>query len=67
MNNKIRDLLMKYENRYTECEQKFNLDIAELNTATTERISWLNEDIISLNGQLGAYECIIKDLRGLLE
>ena len=63
----IQQMLTKYENRYAECEQQFTSDVSELATATGDRLSWLNEDIISLNGQLGAYECIIKDLRGLLE
>ena len=65
----IKDIIEKYEKRYEECEEQFASDVSEISDAniSQERLAWLNEDMISLNGQLGAYECIIRDLKRLLQ
>ena len=33
---------------------------------TQERMDWLHNDIQSLNAQIGCYECIIKDIKELI-
>ncbi len=61
-------LLNKYQDRYVECENKWQDNMEQLKECSDqERRSWLLEDIVSLNSQLSAYECIIKDLRGIIE
>lgn len=60
-------LLNKYQERYDECEEQRKLHMQELQTTINEeRKNWLLEDITSLNVQISAYECIIKDLRGII-
>lgn len=62
---KLNVLLEKYEMRKEECEEQFDDDLKELKLKnnSVERISWLNEDMRLVNVQIGAYECIIKDLK----
>jgi hypothetical protein len=62
---KLNTLLEKYEMRKEECEEQFDDDLKELKLKdnSLERISWLNDDMRLINAQIGAYECIIKDLK----
>jgi hypothetical protein len=62
---KLDTLLEKYEMRKEECEEQFDDDLKELKLKdnSLERISWLNDDMRLINAQIGAYECIIKDLK----
>lgn len=68
MKKRIEILLDKYQERYNECEERFDEDVLSLKIKdnTSERIEWLNRDMTCLNAQLGTYECIIKDLKELL-
>ena len=60
-------LLNKYQERYDECEIQRKSHITELQSVTNEeRKNWLCDDIISINIQSSIYECIIKDLRGII-
>ena len=74
----VRQILKKYESRYNEAEAKWEEDyqaIKDIDDKKHEGQEWtdhqrrefLTEDMQSLNAQLGAYECIIKDLRNLIE
>ena len=69
MKQKLNALLEKYQERNTECEERFDEDILSLkvNDNTEQQIEWLNADIQSLNIQLGIYECILKDIKELIK
>lgn len=75
MEQKIQKLLNKYQTRYEECDAQWTkdmeeyktLDSSEKNDYTRKRISYLNEDMLCLNSQIAAYECIVKDLKELLK
>ena len=69
MKQKLNALLEKYQERNTECEQRFDEDVLSLkiNDNTEQQIEWLNADIQSLNIQLGIYECILKDIKELIK
>lgn len=65
---KVESLLEKYESRNEECEERFREDSMSLqdNNITQERRDWLNRDLMCVNVEIGTYECIIKDLKELL-
>lgn len=75
----IKKILDKYEERYKECDEQWHKDMIELECIDEkcaevglewtehERKDFLLNDITSLNAQVSAYECIIKDLKGLVE
>ena len=69
MKHKLNALLEKYQERNTECEERFDEDVLSLkvNDNTEQQIEWLNADIQSLNIQLGIYECILKDIKELIK
>lgn len=69
MKKKLNALLEKYQERNTECEERFDEDVLSLkiNDNTEQQIEWLNADIQSLNIQLGIYECILKDIKELIK
>lgn len=69
MKQKLNALLEKYQERNTECEERFDEDVLSLkvNDNTEQQIKWLNADIQSLNIQLGIYECILKDIKELIK
>lgn len=68
MKTKLEELLDKYEQRVIECDEQFAEDVASLKTCSdNSRVEWLNNDIRSLNTQLGVYECIIKDIEELID
>lgn len=69
MKQKLNALLEKYQERNTECEERFDEDVLSLkiNDNTEQQIEWLNADIQSLNIQLGIYECILKDIKELIK
>lgn len=69
MKQKLNALLEKYQERNTECEERFDEDVLSLkvNDNTDQQIEWLNADIQSLNIQLGIYECILKDIKELIK
>ena len=61
---KLTEIYKKYQARLLECQDIFNLDVKELQDKdiTAERREWLKKDMDLLNVQIGAYECIVKDL-----
>lgn len=64
----LRKLMNKYQERFDICDEQWHTDIQELQQCQdSERQDWLNNDLTSLNAQMSAYECIIKDLRGIVE
>lgn len=69
MKQKLNALLEKYQERNTECEEKFDEDVLllKINDNTEQQIEWLNADIQSLNIQLGIYECILRDIKELIK
>ena len=69
MKQKLNALLEKYQERNTECEERFDEDVLSLkiNDNTEQQIEWLNADIQSLNIQLGIYECILRDIKELIK
>lgn len=69
MKQKLNALLEKYQERNSECEERFDEDILSLkiNDNTEQQIEWLNADIQSLNIQLGIYECILRDIKELIK
>ena len=68
MKDKLKAILEKYEERIDECNERFDEDVLSLKIKdnTQERIDWLHNDIQSLNAQIGCYECMIKDMKELL-
>jgi len=69
MKQKLNTLLEKYQERNSECEERFDEDVLSLkiNDNTEQQIEWLNADIQSLNIQLGIYECILRDIKELIK
>lgn len=69
MKQKLNALLEKYQERNTECEERFDEDVLSLkiNDNTEQQVEWLNADIQSLNIQLGIYECILRDIKELIK
>ena len=69
MKQKLNALLEKYQERNSECEERFDEDVLSLkiNDNTEQQIEWLNADIQSLNIQLGIYECILRDIKELIK
>lgn len=68
MKTKLEELLDKYEQRVIECNEQFDEDVASLKTClNNNRVEWLHDDMRSLNAQLGVYECIIKDIKELID
>lgn len=69
----IVNILKKYEQRYEECSEQWDNDMMQLKGLTeqeesdNDRKNFLLNDILALNAQLSAYECIIKDLKGLIK
>ena len=68
MLNKLNELLEKYEDRIEECNEQFDEDVMEIKTKdiSEKRSAWLNNDISCLNAQIGVYECILKDIKELI-
>ena len=69
--NKIQKLLNKYKENYKATEQQLNNTRNKMtspNYKTLDRVQkeWLNDDWNSCTGQLSVYECIIRDLNGIL-
>lgn len=64
----IKEMYIKYNNRYEECQSNWDKAYAELanNQCTASRKQWLTDEIQSLNAQISAYECIVKDLKEIL-
>ena len=65
----INKLLAKYEARYMECQTKWDDDYEEIkgDNIDPKRKSFLIDDVNVLNAQIGAYECIVKDLKELIK
>lgn len=64
----IKNILEKYQGRYNECQAQWDDNYKELQqTSDSDRRSFLLEGITSLNAQISAYECIIKDLGELIK
>ena len=62
----LKKLLEKYQQRNEECLERYNEDISSLKQGKGNT-NYLTDDINSLNTQMSVYECIIKDLKGLVE
>lgn len=69
MKDKLKAILEKYEERIDECNERFDEDVLSLKIKDNaqERIDWLHNDIQSLNAQIGCYECMIKDIKELID
>ena len=64
----IKNILEKYQGRYDECQAQWDDNYKELQqTSDSDRRSFLLEGITSLNAQISAYECVIKDLKELIK
>ena len=64
----IKNILEKYQGRYDECQAQWDDNYKELQqTSDLDRRSFLLEGITSLNAQISAYECVIKDLKELIK
>lgn len=64
----IKNILEKYQGRYDECLSQWDDNYKQLQqTSDSDRKSFLLEGIVSLNSQLSAYECVIKDLKELIK
>lgn len=64
----IKNILEKYQGRYDECQSQWDDNYKELQqTSDSDRRSFLLEGITSLNAQISAYECVIKDLKELIK
>lgn len=69
----ILPIIEKYEKRYKECSEQWDDDMIKLRGLTeqeesdNDRKNFLFNDILALNAQMSAYECIIKDLKGLVK
>ena len=64
----IKNILEKYQGRYDECQAQWDDNYKELQqTSDSDRRSFLLEGITSLNAQISAYECVIKDLGELIK
>lgn len=65
----VNDILKKYQQRLEECETQLKEDSSEIIKLNVEspRYTFILSDITSLNAQIGAYECIVKDLKGLVK
>ena len=61
--------MVKYDNRFNECQAQWDKDCAELKDSNidADRKDFLLTDIANLNVQLSAYECIVKDLKELIK
>lgn len=68
MKNKLEELLTKYEDRMLDCQEQFDEDILNLKTCSdAKKRAWIDTDIHYINAQIGAYECIIKDIKELMK
>lgn len=65
----VNKLLSKYEGRLMECQTRWDDDYQELKYEDIDpkRKSFLVDDVNILNAQIGAYECIVKDLKELIK
>lgn len=64
----VNKILDKYQTRLKECEDKWNEDYENHNHETDPtKLSFLVEDMNLVNVQIGAYECIVKDLKELIK
>lgn len=62
----IAKLLENYQQRNDECLERYNEDLSSLKQGKGNT-TYLTDDINSLNAQMSVYDCIIKDLKGLIE
>ena len=65
----IYNLWKKYNERFNECQTQWDKDYVELQNEDidADRKDFLLTDIVNLNVQLSAYECIVKDLKELIK
>lgn len=64
----INKILQKYEQRLKECQDKWDDDYAKIKQSNGEEMPQdLIDDMNLVNVQIGAYECIVKDLKGLVK
>ena len=65
----VNRLLLKYQNRFNECQAQWDKDYQELKdyNIDADRKDFILTDISNINIQLSTYECIIKDLKELVK
>lgn len=63
----INKILQKYEQRLKECQDKWDDDYAKIRQGKGSEDQDLIDDMNLVNVQIGAYECIVKDLKGLVK
>ena len=71
----IKKILDKYQERYNECQNRWNDDYRELQETHFGELQWkdhqrrkyLTEDMQANSMQLDIYECIVKDLKELIK
>ena len=65
----VYNLWKKYSERFNECQAQWDKDCIELQNENinADRKDFLLTDIASLNVQISAYECIVKDLKELIK
>ena len=61
----INEILKKYEGRLQECQDKWDEDYTKIRQGSEDQ--GLIDDMNLVNVQIGAYECIVKDLKGLVK
>lgn len=62
---KIKELLLKYENDLNECNEQLTTDFSEYRSDPSNLD--LRDSVRMLQGQIGVYECIIEQLRRILK
>lgn len=57
----------KYESRLQECNEKWSETLAKIKADTNTTNDALVEELSALNVQIGVYECIVKDLKEIID
>ena len=64
----INKLLNKYQSRLEECQNRWEEDFNAIRANDKEEIDPdVVDDMTLVNVQIGAYECIVKDLKELVK
>ena len=65
----INNLLVKYEERYDECQVAWDKAYTELKDTNSDNEEYdaILDELSYLNVELGTYECIVKDLKRLIK
>lgn len=64
----VNQILVKYENRLKECQDRWDEDYKKLQSGISEaERDYLLIDVDMQNAQISAYECVVKDLKKLVK